>query len=206
MKTKISSFALTFLAVSAIFVSPLTVAKADEGQKTEIIFRGSEAKMSLNLFKFQLKNKLQDLNLNLKFIAVTKDVDFNRQGLKSSETRKRLNKEIEANNNCKVIKENEPNQINATLEYRNCIALAFSADTIVKLNSSRQFPLWTDRLDIQKKVSVLREEMSLEAVDLDSDTISILTSLAEDVQWEVNKMYPNASEVSVIPRFVVVTK
>ena len=201
MKSKISSFAMTFFAVSTIFVSPNGFAKTQQYQSTEIVFKGSEAKMSMNLFKFQLKNKIQGLNLSLKFVVVEKDVTFDIQGLKSKEIKRRLAKEIRANHNCNIIKEIEPDQINAATGYHECLRNASSADTIMTLNS-KFYSTWMARVVSEKKITLARQEMALVAINADSDTVSILTSLAQDVQDEVNFLNHNSSEVSVVTKFV----
>ncbi len=205
MKLKVSSFAMTFFAVSTIFVSTSGWARPQQFQSTEIIFRGSEAKMSLNLFKFQLRNKISGLNLNLKFVALEKEIEFDIQGLRTKEIKRRLTQAISANHNCKIIKENEPDQINGEVGYRECLSHASRAETILALNS-RFYSSWMARVVSEKKLSVAREEMALEAVNTDSDTVSILTSLAQDVQDEVNFLYPRSpvkvSEVSVMTHFV----
>lgn len=202
MNTKLAGFAMTFFAFSAIFGGHIGTASAASFQITRIVFKGPDAKMSLNIFKFQLRNKLNDLNLNLKFIATEKNVKFDIRGIKKSEIKKRLIEAISLNNNCGVIKENEPDQINAQVEYHDCLANANSSATIIALNK-KQYPSWTVRLFSEGILTLAREEMVLEAINADSDSVSIMTSLASDVQQEVNSLRSNASTniVSVVTQY-----
>ncbi len=205
MKSKISSFAMTIFAVSTIFVGQSALAHFNQIQSTQIVFKGAEAKMSLNLFKFQLKNRIAGFNLSLSFVPTEKEVAFDVTGLKSKVIKKQLSKAIRDNNNCSIIKENEPDQINAAALYHECVRNSNSADTILSMNS-KNYSSWMNRVLSEKKLSVVREEMALEAQNVDSDTVLMLTSLAQDVQDEVNFLYPRAiqkvSEISVVTKLI----
>ncbi len=204
MTAKFSNLTMTFFAFSAIFVSLPQVSKADESTRTEIVFRGPAAKWSLEKFKDLLRRSGSDIVFNTKFIAIPVDVDFDTQGLTQTQIKKRLSAEIQANNNCIVIKDNEPDRSAAIQEYQKCLQLANSAEMIVRLNTS-QFPTWRMRVERQKKISLMREEMSFESADVDSDTALILTDLADQVQAKA-KTYANNNEVVVLRRVLPILK
>ena len=201
MNSKISTIAMTFFAFASIFVGHLGTAQAGQVQVTQIVFAGSEAKMGMNLFKFQMKNHHSDLSLNLKFVSLEKEVDFDIHGMKAKDIKKRLVKAIEQNNNCEVIKENEADQINALAEYHECLAHAKDPETIKAMNQ-KQFPSWKVRLVAEGKLSVAHEEMVLEVVNPDSDAVSIISSLASQVQDELNFRRPNSGKISVLTQYV----
>lgn len=201
MNTKFSTITMTFFAWTSIFVGQLGTAQASQVQVTQIVFAGAEAKMGMNLFKFQMKNHRSDLSLSLKFISVEKEVDFDIHGMKAKDIKKRLVRAIKQNNNCEVIKENEVDQINAQAEYHDCLAHAKDPETIKTMNQ-KQFPSWKVRLVAEGKLSVAREEMVLEVVNPDSDAASIISSLANQVQDELNFRRPNSGKISVLTQYV----